>query len=160
MALNFPWSEVNNRVAKVGVGSSLSAATNTPVTTTYTRLLGTFTNTELEGFELDEATDKLKYNPADGLDRTFDLIYTGQLNCPNLNDVATIGIELTRDASSSIVDGTETAVTCRTAGSDYSFARYFPLAIKVGDLIEIQIKGDASFTVTVDEFSTSLTKKY
>ena len=160
MALNFSEQAVNNRVAKVGLGAFLASSTNTPVTTAYTRLLGTFTNVESEGFELDVPSGKLKYNPDDGLDRTFTLVMSGQVNCPNVNDVATIGLEVTRDEVAAIVVGTEVATTCRTAGSPYSFSRVYPLSLEVGDLFEIQIKGDASFTVSVDEFSTTLTKFY
>ena len=158
--LNFTWAAVNDRVAKVGIGAYLTASTPTPSTTAYTRLLGAFTNVETEGFEYNVAEGKMMYNPADGLSRTFNLLMSGQLNCPNVNDVATIGLELTRDGVAGIVTGTEISVTCRTASSPYSFSRVYPIALEVGDLFEIQIKGDASFTITVDEFSTTLTKFY
>lgn len=160
MSLNFPEQALNNRVAKVGVGAYLTAQANTTVTTAYTRLLGTFSNVELEGFEIDDTTSKLMYNPEDGLARTFKLNYSGELSCTGINDVAIVGIELTRDGSSSIVTGTECSTTCRTADSPFPFSKVFPIELEVGDLIEIQVKGDDSFTVTMYEFATTLTKFY
>ena len=160
MALNFSEQAVNNRVAKVGVGAYLSTATDTPVTTAYTRLLGPFVNVELEGFEIDGTSGKLMYNPDDSFVRTFVLQYAGNLNCPSLNDIATIGIQLTRATVESMIPGSETPVTCRTAGSDYHFARTTPVTFEVGDLIEIQVKGDSSFTCNVANFVTTLTKFY
>lgn len=158
--LNVPWQAVENRVAKVGVGAILSAEDTTDVTTTYARLEGTFTNIELEGFELDVSTSKLKYNPSDGVARTFKLSYSGEMTCPSVNDIGSIAIELTRAAVSEIINGSESNVTCRTANSPYSFSRVLPVTLEVGDLIEIQVKGDASFTLTMKAFTTTLTKFY
>jgi len=158
--LNFTWGAVNNRVAKIGVGAYLSASDTTDVTTSYIKLEGTFVNVEFEGFEIDGATSKLKYNPADGIDRTFKLAYSGEGHCPTKNDEFTVGIEVTNDGTPAIVTGTESVVKCRTAGSPYGFSRVFPLSLEVGDLIQIQVKGDASFTLTMDEFTTTLTKFY
>ena len=150
---------VDKRIAKVGVGAYLTASATTAVTTSYTTLLGTFDNVEISGFEIDVPTSKLKYLPSDGVTRTFNLIYSGVVKCPSNNDVVTVGIEHT-NGSAAIVAGTETAITCRIGGSSYPFAKVFPMTLESGDLIEIQVKGDASFTLTMDEFSTTLTKMY
>lgn len=158
--LSKPWEAIDNRTAKVGVGAYLTSATTTPVTTTYTKLLGIFNNVELEGFEFDATSGKLKYNPDDGTDRTFLLTYSGNVECPSPNDEVTVGIEVTTDSVASIVLGTETSITCRSSNSPYAFDKTFPLSLTVGDLIEIQVKGDSSFTLQVDEFSTTLTKFY
>jgi len=158
--LTLTWEAIQNRSQKVGVGAFLTASDTTAVTTAYTRLEGTFSNVELEWFELDVPSGKLKYNPTDGLARTMLLNYSGYLSCPNFNDIATIGIEVTRDEVAAIVTGTETAIICLQSNSPYSFGRVYPLPLESGDLIEIQIKGDASFTVTMNEFSTTLIKFY
>lgn len=158
--LNFPWEAVNNRVAKVGVGAYLTASADTACTTAYTRMLGTFENEEISGFEIDATTSKLKYNPEDGVARTFMLIYAGEGSCPTNNDHYTVGVELTRDDSSAIVTGTENQVTCRSAGSPYPCMKVFLLPLQVDDLIEIQLKADGTKTVTMDEFSAVLVKVY
>lgn len=155
--LNFPWAAVNNRVAKVGVGARLSAAADTPVTTAYTRLLGTFTNVALEGFEIDGTSGKLTYRPDDGVSRTFLLIWSAQVEAPSVNDEITIGIEY-GDGSPTVV--AERTIICRTADSPYSAMALYPITLDDEDTIEIQIKGDSSFTATVDAFGTALIKMY
>ncbi len=154
------WQGIANKIAKVGIGAFLATPTTTDVNGTYTRLLGTFTNVQIEGFEFDVPSGKLKYNPIDGVNRTLKLIYSGDVSCPSNNDEVTIGIELTRDSVESIVTGTETTVKCRTNSTPYTFSKVFPLDVEVGDLIEIQIKGDATFTATMIEFATTMTKFY
>jgi len=154
------WQGIANKIAKVGIGAYLGTPTTTDVDGTYTRLLGTFTNVQSEGFELDVPSGKVKYNPVDGVNRTFNLNYSGDVSCPTNNDEVTIGIEVTRSAVAAIVTGTETTVKCRTNSTPYTFSKIFPLDLEVGDLIEIQIKGDATFTATMIEFATTLTKFY
>ena len=158
--ITLPSQAINDRVAKVGVGAYLTSPATTAVTTAYTRLLGTFTNVELEGFELDGTSGKLMYNPDDGLNRTFLLLYSGNVQGASSNDIVIVGIEITRDSVSAITSGTEVATICRVASSPYPFAKVFPLSLEVGDLIELQVKGDSSFTLTMDEFATTLTKFY
>ena len=156
--LNFPWSAVNNRVAKIGVGAYLTASANTAVTTSYTRLLGTFNNEFLEGFIIDTGNgDKLTYQPDDGLTRTFLLIYSGEVSAPTNNDEITVGIEK-GDGTPAIVSGTVRTVDCRVANSPYVIASVYPITLEDGDTIEIQIKGDRSFTATVSQFSAVITK--
>ena len=92
MALNFPEEAINNRVAKVGVGAYLGTPTDTSVTTTYTRLLGTFTNKEADGFELDD-DDKLVYNPTDGIARTFLFNASYAVKSSVVNASVKIGLE-------------------------------------------------------------------
>ena len=158
-ALNFPWLAVNNRVAKSGVGAYLTAPADTAVTTSYTRLLGTFSNVEISDFEIDGTSGKLTYRPADGVSRTFLLLYSAQVEAPSVNDVITIGVEAGNGAPA-IIAGSERSVVCRTAGSPYAIANVIPVTLDDEDTIEIQIKGDSSFTATVDEFSTALIKMF
>jgi len=158
--LNFTWEAVNNRVAKVGAGAYLTTPTPTPVTTTPTRLLGTFTNVEAEGFEIDGATGKLKYNPTDGLARTFVLIYSGNVEGAGSNDIVGVTIEVVRDSVASIIPGSSTETICRLSASPYPFSRGVPYTYEVGDLIEIQVYGDSSFTLIMAEFTTNLFKFY
>ncbi len=154
------WADIAKKIATVGIGAFLTSSDTTAVTTSYVRLEGTFDNVEDEMFEINLSTERIKYNPVDGLTRTFTLTYTGDLSCPSNNDVATIGIEVTHDEVSTIVNGTEAHVTCRVGGSAYPFAKAYPLTLEANDEFEIQIKGDSSFTVTMNEFATTMTKFY
>lgn len=156
--LNKEWAAVENRTEKVGVGAYLTASAVTAVTTDYTRLLGTFSNIVLEGFIIN-GDDKLEYAPADGISRTFLLKYSGEVQGEVVNDLITIGIE-TGNGTLGILAGSETTVTCRTASSPYVMAKNIPITLDDGDTVEIQIKGDASFDATVNEFSTSLIKYF
>ena len=155
--LNEPWQAIDDRNAMVGVGARLSAAADTAVTTSYTRLLGTFTNEALSGFEIDGTTGKLTYRPDDGLTRTFLLIWSAQVEAPTVNDEITIGVEY---GNGTPVIVAERTIICRTADSPYSATALFPITLDDEDTIEIQIKGDSSFTATVDAFGTALIKMY
>ena len=156
-ALNFPWAAVNNRVAKAGVTAYLTASANTAVTTSYTKLLGTFSNEFIEFFEIDGTSGKLTYRPDDGVSRDFKVDYSCEVSAPSVNDVITFGVEA-GNGSPVIVPGSEVSITCRTAGSPYPGGAIAHVRLDPEDTIEIQIKGDSSFTATVNQFSTSLIK--
>lgn len=154
--LNFPWEAVNNRVAMVGVGAELTAPATTPVTTSYTRLLGTFENEFIEGFFIDTENDnKLTYHPDDGTTRTFQLYWSAQVEAPTNNDEITIGIEY-GDGVTEVV--AERTAFCRVADSPYGMSTVYIIELNDMDTIEIKIKGDSSFTATVDAFNTTLLK--
>lgn len=157
--LNKPWEAVENRTEKCGVSAYLTASANTAVTTSYTKLLGTFSNKVIEDFEIDGTSGKLTYRPADGITRIFKLDYACTVSAPNVGDIITIGVEA-GDGAPVIIPGSETSITCRTAGDPYFGGAITSIELVPEDTIEIQIKGDASFTATVEEFSTSLVKMF
>lgn len=159
-SLNFPWSQINDFGGKAGVGAYLTAPATTDVTTAYTTLLGTFNNVVSEMFIIN-LDGKLEYSPSDGISRTFQLLYSATVQAPNVGDIITIGVEI-GNGSPVIVAGTEVAIFCKTANVPYNGAMVLPIAalMEPGDTIEIQIKGDSSFTATVNAFNTSLMKFY
>ena len=154
--LNVPWLAIQNRIALVGVGAELTASATTPVTIAYTRLLGTFENEFIEGFFIDTENDnKLTYHPDDGVTRTFKLQWSGQVEAPTNNDKITIGIEYGNGTTEIVAERT---ILCRVADSPYNISALYVITLNDMDTIEIQIKGDSSFTATVDAFSTVLSK--
>ena len=154
--LNKSWTAVDNRTAKVGAGARLTASADTAVTTSYTRLLGTFENEFIEGFFIDTENDnKLTYHPSDGITRTFLLLWSAQVSAPGVGDIVTIGIEYGNGTTEVVA---ERSITCRTAGSPYGATAVYVIELADGDTVEIQIKGDSSFTATTTAFGTALTK--
>jgi len=153
--LNKTWEKIETNTEDICASAYLTPPYDTPsVGTSYTRVLGTFVNKCFSGFELD-GSDRLLYNPDDGVTRTLKLDWSGVVSVNTTGNTIYVAIE----KNGTPIGGSTGQAFAKVSGEDYVLGAVTSVELAPNDYIEIVIKlATGTYTVTVSELSTTLSK--
>lgn len=140
---------------KCGASAHITTPAATTVTSagTYYPILGTFSNPNLEQFEV-VADPAIKYTGPDTMD--FEVDWHATISCNNASRHVTIAIKKNADVQTSSVMGT----TLKTAGDKYALSGTCVVSLTTNDKIQLVLTSDNNgdemtahyFTTTIKPF--------
>ena len=153
--LNKTWKQIEDNTEDICASAYLTPPFDTPsVGTSYTRVLGAFVNKCFEGFELD-GSDRLLYNPDDGVTRTLKLDWSGVVAVNTTGNTVYVAIE----KNGTEIGGSVGTAFAKVSGEPYILGAVTSVELAPDDYIEIVVKlATGTYTVTVSELSTTLSK--